>query len=127
MLKKEIRSESFIKSIGSREMSPDGLLAVFQTTAEKLLSDSLKSGYLLYPLKPREIDARRLMCEVLSSEKINHMIECTIHSPAQKLQHRASFIDLSIFLSDGIIDIEFKKSPSDIKKDFPKILVTFKS
>jgi hypothetical protein len=50
------------------------------------------------------------------------MIECTIHSPGQKLQHRASFIDLSIFLSDGIIDIEFKKFPSDIKKDFPKIL-----
>jgi hypothetical protein len=69
MLKKEIRSESFIKSIGSREMSPDGLLAVFQTTAEKFLSDSLKSGYLLYPLKPREIDARQVMCEVLSSQK----------------------------------------------------------
>ena len=50
------------------------------------------------------------------------MIECPIHSPTQKLKYRASFTDLTIFLSNGIIDIEFKKSPSDIKRDFPKLL-----
>jgi hypothetical protein len=121
-LKEEIRSESFIKRFSSRKMSPDNLLGVFQTTTEKLLSESLKSGYLLYPLKPREIDARQVMCKVLSLQKTYHMIECPIHSPTQKLLHRASFTDLSIFLRNGIIDIEFKKSPSGIKRDFPKIL-----
>jgi len=121
-LKEEIRSESFIKSVGSGEMSPDNLLGVFQTTTKKLLSESLKSGYLLFPLRPREIDARQVMCEVLSSQEKYHMIECPIYSPAQKLLHRASFTDLSIFLRNGIIDIEFKKSPSDIKRDFPKML-----
>jgi hypothetical protein len=50
------------------------------------------------------------------------MIESPIHSPEQKLKNRASFTDLSLFLVNGIIDIEFKKSPSDIKRDFPKIL-----
>ena len=50
------------------------------------------------------------------------MIECPIDSPTQKSENRASFTDLSIYLSNGIIDIEFKESPSDIKRDFPKLL-----
>ena len=87
-----------------------------------MLTHESKYGHLLFPLKPREIEARQVMIEVLNDSPLNYMIECPIHSSFQKLKNRTSFVDLSIFLKHGIVDIEFKRSPSDIDRDLPKLL-----
>jgi hypothetical protein len=121
-LKDKIRSTPFIDTFGSGELSPQELLSIFRTTSEKLLIEESKYGHLLYPLKPREVEARQVMGEVLNDSQLNYMIECPIYSPVQKIMNRTSFVDLSIFLDKGIVDIEFKQSPSDIDRDFPKLL-----
>ena len=121
-VREKIRSESFVKTFGLGEIGPQELLSIFHETSNKILSHDSKSEYLLYPLNPRELEARQIMCGLLSNRHLNHMIECPIYSPTQKLENRTSFVDLSIFLSSGIVDIEFKESPSDIKRDFPKLL-----
>ncbi len=114
-LKEEVRSKTFIEKVGSGEISPDDLLSIFTLTTKKLLDNDFKSGCLIYADKPRELEMRQIMCEVLTHREINHMIECPIHSPTQKLENRTSFTDLSLFLNTGIIDIEFKKAPSDVR------------
>jgi len=121
-LKDKIRSPSFVKAYGSGELDPQKLLTIFELTSDKMLTDELKYDHLLYPLRPREIEARQVMIEVLNIRSLNYMIECPTHSPFQKLKNRTSFVDLSIFLKNGIVDIEFKQSPSDIDRDFPKFL-----
>ena len=121
-LKDKIRSPSFIETFGSSELGPHELLSIFEATSGKILTHESKYGHLLFPLKPREIEARQVMSEVLNGSRLNYMIECPIHSPFQKLKNRTSFVDLSIFLKHGIVDIEFKQSPSDIDRDFPKLL-----
>ena len=121
-LNEKIRSASFIEAFGSGELGPQELLSIFEVTSDKMLTHESKYGHLLYPLKPREIEARQVMSEVLNGNRLNYMIECPIHSPVQKLKNRTSFVDLSIFLNNGIVDIEFKQSPSDIDRDFPKLL-----
>ena len=121
-LNEKIRSASFIETFGSGELGPQELLSIFEATSGKILTHESKYGHLLYPLRPREVEARHVMSEVLDGSRLNYMIECPIHSPVQKLQNRTSFVDLSIFLKHGIVDIEFKQSPSDIVRDFPKLL-----
>ena len=121
-LKDKIRSPSFIEIFGSSELGPHELLSIFELTSDKMLTDEGKYDHLLYPIRPREIEARQVMIEVLNIKSLNYMIECPIHSPFQKLKNRTSFVDLSIFLKHGIVDIEFKQSPSDIDRDFPKLL-----
>jgi len=120
--KDKIRSPSFVKACGSGELDPQKLLTIFELTSDKMLTDEIKYDHLLYPIRPREIEARQVMIEVLNMQSLNYIIECPIHSPFQKLENRTSFVDLSIFLKNGIVDIEFKQSPSDIDRDFPKLL-----
>jgi len=121
-LKDKIRSPSFVKAYGSGELDSQKLLTIFELTSHKMLTDESQYDHLVYPLRPREIEARQVMSEVLNMQSLNYMIECPIHSPFQKLRNRTSFVDLSIFLKNGIVDIEFKQSPSGIDRDFPKLL-----
>jgi hypothetical protein len=121
-LKDKIRTSSFIKTYGSGDINPQKLKKIFDLSADKILAEESKHKNLLYPLKPRAIEARQVMVEVLDAEGLNYMIECPTHSPLQKLENRASRVDLSIFSEKGIVDIEFKQSPSDIDRDFPKLL-----
>lgn len=120
--KDEIRSSSFIEAYGSGNVDPQKLRKIFDLSADTILAEKTKYKNLLYPLKPREIEARQIMIRVLETEGLNYMIECPIHSPLQKIKNRASRVDLSIFSENGIVDIEFKQSPSDIDRDFPKLL-----
>lgn len=121
-IREKIRNESFVKAVGFGEMGPQEALSIFHETSSKLFSHDSKSDYLLYPVNPRELEVRQIMCELLSNKHLYHMIECPIYSPMQKLKNRTSFVDLSIFLCNGIVDIEFKESISDIQRDFPNLL-----
>ena len=121
-IKEEVRSREYINKFGLGHIKTLDLSEIFLQVTKLLTESSAKAEYLLYPIKPREIEARYVMCEVLKKRKYSYMIESPIQSPTQKVKNRASFVDLSIYTKDGIIDIEFKRSPSDIKRDFPKLL-----
>jgi hypothetical protein len=121
-LHKKIRDPIYIKTFGIGEMGPHELLSLLKATKDKMLNNEQRCGHLIYPMKPRELEVRKVMCDVLGDNNFNYMIECPIHSTFQKSKNRVSFVDLSIFLGNGIVDIEFKQSPSDIARDFPKLL-----
>jgi hypothetical protein len=122
-IKEQVRNQSYIKKVGFGEIRPSTLQNIFIKTSELLLTDPLKAGHLLYPLKPRELEVRKVMCDVLSTMKYNYMIECPVDNPLQK-GHLAQplFVDMSVYTKKGIIDIELKESPTDIGRDFPKLL-----
>jgi hypothetical protein len=122
-IKEEVRSKKYIKKVGIGVLKPSELQNIFIRTAKRLLKDTTKAKCLLYPIKPRELEVRQVLCDVLTKLKYNHMIECPLDTPIKKWDRDSpAFVDLSIYTKKGIIDIEFKESPTDIGRDFPKLL-----
>lgn len=122
-IKNIVISEDFRKKVSLGSLNSSELEEIFLRTTELLTEEELKAGYLIYPTKPRECEARQIMSGVLSERKIAHMIERPFDNLAKDFtKGRPLFVDLSIYTQKGIIDIEFKESLSDIRRDFPKLI-----
>ncbi len=120
-----VKSDHFIKQAGSGILSASDLVKVFINTSKLLIKEADKAGFLICPDEIREYEARNVMCRVLTEQGINHMLERPIYNPMKKnKKQRASWIDLSIYLESGIVDIEFKKSPNSFITDFEKLLTS---
>lgn len=106
-------------------ISMNKLGEIFKETAQELIKDPYKSGYLLYRRDsklgycPRECEVQHIISYLLSKHKYYHMIE----SPTLEAG-TIGRVDVSIFNSKRVrlVDIELKEKQSYAENDFPKLL-----
>lgn len=129
----KIREYGCLDEFGSGKITPTDLKSIFCDASKLIVREMSKKRYehLISPIEPREWELRHAICDTLSKNKFNYIIECPIKDPFEdskknnnRNRDKVRRTDIAILTENGIIDIELKNAHNEegLMTDFRKFL-----